>query len=130
MAKGKGRRKGSRNRGYFFRGGRGWYTKVDGQFVPLNNETGERLCDERTPLAEVKAAYFRVMSGQDFDEPVERVKVLDICQAYLAKVDDDGAPSTYEARQRTLFEFCFGLPSRFIPREGKPEKWPKHSDSE
>ena len=34
----KGRSKGSRNRGYFFRERRGWCTKIGGKFVPLEYE--------------------------------------------------------------------------------------------
>ncbi|TWT87174.1 hypothetical protein Mal64_27100 [Pseudobythopirellula maris] len=54
--------------------------------------------------------------------------VFDVCTAYLAKVADSGAPSTFESRQRTLFDFTIGLPSRFVPKPGKEEKKPKRSD--
>lgn len=45
MAKGKGRPSGSRNRGYFYRAGRGWYAKLDGKFVPLEYPNGDRRRD-------------------------------------------------------------------------------------
>jgi hypothetical protein len=38
-----GRRRGSRNKGYFFREGRGWFTKDGAKFVPLADESGNRL---------------------------------------------------------------------------------------
>lgn len=123
-----GRRRGSRNKGFYYVKNRGWATEIEGRRVFLLNENGDRMREKNTPTADVKAAYLRAISGQDVEEPEDSVTVLDICQASLAKVEDDGAPSTYEARQRTLFDFCFGLPSRFIPREGNPKKKPKPSD--
>jgi Raf kinase inhibitor-like YbhB/YbcL family protein len=42
-----GRRKGSRNTGYFYRDGRGWFVKdATGKFVALLDESGERLRDK------------------------------------------------------------------------------------
>lgn len=55
-SKGLGRRKGSRNRGYFYRENRGWFTKLDAKFVPLEDEQGARLKDRHTPDDVVKAA--------------------------------------------------------------------------
>ena len=62
-AKRKGRQKGSRNRGYFFIQDRGWVANVNGSRVPLEYENGDRMRDENTPLADVKAAYFRLMAA-------------------------------------------------------------------
>jgi hypothetical protein len=68
MAKRKGRRAGSRNRGYFYRTGRGWFAKIavhdkDGdvkeKFVALEFENGDRMRDRYTPAAELKAAADR-----------------------------------------------------------------------
>lgn len=43
----RGRRKGSRSKGYFYRTGRGWFTKNGaGAFVPLLSEAGDRLRED------------------------------------------------------------------------------------
>ncbi len=129
MAKGKGRRKGSRNRGYFFKKGRGWVANIKGHQVPLEYDNGDRMRDQNTPQADVKAAYHRMMAAPD--EPVDDgsdVSVLQVCLAYLRKVEDSGAKSTFISRQNTLFDFCYGLPSRFIERNGKQPPKPKAGD--
>jgi hypothetical protein len=47
----KGRRKGSRNKGYFFRAGRGWFTKTNGRFVALTDKVGARIKNENAKQA-------------------------------------------------------------------------------
>ena len=42
-----GRSKGRSTKGYFYRTGRGWFTKAEGRFVPLTDESGERLKSEK-----------------------------------------------------------------------------------
>jgi hypothetical protein len=59
----KGRRKGSRNRGYFFVKDRGWVANINRRRVPLEYENGDRMRDESTRPADVKAAYFEVSSA-------------------------------------------------------------------
>lgn len=125
MAKGKGRRTGTRNRGYFFRVGRGWCTKIGGQFLPLEYENGDRMRSQNTPLSEVKAAYHRRMNAPSNPSSIPDVTVLQVCTAYLDKVRDDGAEATHTSRQNTLFDFCFGLPSRFIADREKQKPTPK-----
>jgi hypothetical protein len=127
MAKGKGRRKGSRNRGYFFKKGRGWVANIKGRQVPLEYENGDRMRDQNTPQADVKLAYHRMMAAPT--QPADdgpNATVLQICLAYLAMVEDSGAKSTFISRQNTLFDFCMGLPSRFIERNGNTP--PKPAD--
>jgi len=48
-----GRIKGGRNRGFFFRKGRGWFAKVGSQFFPLVDEDGKRLRERQWPLSGV-----------------------------------------------------------------------------
>ena len=48
---------GSHNKGYFFRTGRGWFTKEAGQFIPLTDEAGIRLIHRNA--AGVREAYAR-----------------------------------------------------------------------
>ncbi len=111
-----GRRKGGHNdKGYFYRSGRGWHAVVEGRFVPLLYENGDRMRDKATPVAELKAAYRRAVDRrpEDIAKP-DQVTVLQVCAAYLEQVESDGAASTYENRSRTLFDFCFGLPAKFL----------------
>ena len=124
----KGRRKGSRNRGYFFIKDRGWVANVNGRRVPLEYEDGGRMRDENTPPADVKAAYFRLMAAPADQDEVGDASVLQVCDAYLATVEDSGAKSTLVSRENTLFDFCFGLPSRFVKRNGKVPPKPTKSD--
>lgn len=130
MAKAKGRRVGSRNRGFFYREGRGWFTKQGNQFVPLEYENGDRMRSKNIPVEEVKSAYRRSLIEPDDSESVVDATVLQVCTAYLDKVKDSGAESTYTVRQNTLFDFCFGLPSRFVPgrKKQKPTQKPTPKD--
>ncbi len=113
-----GRKKGGRNRGYFYRKGRGWYA-IDGKrFVPLLTEDGERLTSAAVSQDEVRDAYARWRTGQaepvqTESEPECTVTVLEVCQAYLANAGAVGAAKTHFDRADTLFEFCFGIPPKF-----------------
>ena len=50
MADNKGRKRGSRNTGYFFRTNRGWFTKTKaGKFKPLRDKNGKPLTDPNLP---------------------------------------------------------------------------------
>ena len=60
--KGAGRPKGSRNKGYFFREGRGWFTKdPDEHFIPLTDADGQRLRDGNLPDAIIRQAHARYL---------------------------------------------------------------------
>lgn len=130
MAKRKrGRRVGTRNRGYFYRTGRGWYSKINGRFVPLTFENGERMPSESTPITEVKAAYYRLMANGEEATAVDAnaapecpVTVLEVCTAYLSKAKNDGAAKTHHDRADTLFDFCFGLRPEFRAKDDKPAR--------
>jgi integrase len=136
-----GRRVGSRNAGYFYRSGRGWYAQVaepvlddsgrpqmDAKGKPLvkrrpvalRDDTGEPLRSKSTPVAELKAALRRISDAPV--QPVNSVTVSEVCDAYLAKVLDDGATATYKARGDTLFDFCYGLPPRFRNSTEQPTR--------
>jgi hypothetical protein len=84
--------------------------------------------DRDTPLAEVKAAYLRALVEPSTDAPRAAVTVGEVCDAYLAHVHDTGSKETFDGRQNTLFDFCKGLPSKFVPREGKAQKKPTPDD--
>src|SRR5262245_52478537 len=126
MAKRRGRRKGSRNKGYFYRRNRGWCTKKGSLFVPLTDEHGQRLRDRATPDEIVKDAYHRwcAESRKTKPAPDSGATVLEVCSAYLAKAQADGAAKTHYDRADTLFDFCFGLPPEFRAKNGKAPKQP------
>lgn len=125
-----GRNKSGHNKGYFYRSNRGWYTLVDGKFVALEYENGDRMRTKNTPAAELRAAYLRANTSPALEpEPSDSVTVGEVCTAYLDQVQATGAKSTLVARRDTLFDFCFGLPARFLVREeGKPALKPTASD--
>lgn len=121
-----GRRTGSRNLGYFYRTGRGWYTQIGPRFIALTDENGEPLRSKSAPVADLKAAHRRIVAAPDgaANEAPDSATVLDVCDAYLAKVEGEGATKTYNDRADTLFDFCYGLPPRFRQKAGgkEPEK--------
>lgn len=145
MAKGLGRRKGSRNRGYFYRAGRGWYTKSQGQFIALTDETGERLREQSTDPHILRESYARHLLAQPVETESEKVpesataidaQVGAVCAAYLdyLKIQagnigtlPKGIAKTYVDRGQTLFDFCFGLPAEYfckgdiVARKRKPD---------
>ena len=117
---------GSRNVGYFFRQGRGWYTQiaepaidesgaprldargkplVKRRFQALTDDNGKPLRSKATPRAEVKAAYQRATRGPVV--AVDGVTVQEVCDAYLSKIRDDA--TTYAMRRDILFDFCTGF---------------------
>jgi len=124
-AKRKGRSKGSRNRGYFYRDGRGWFANIGGKYVPLEYENGDRMRSQNISAAEVKAAYLRCLTEPDVPDEIGGATVLQVCTAYLDKVKCEGAEATHTSRQNTLFDFCFGLPSKFIADRPKKKPTPK-----
>ena len=117
-----GRQPGSRNRGYFYRAGRGWFTKIDGSFVALTDPEGERIRSKSTPIAEVKAAYARIIAApvEPVNSPAEGTTVQDVCNAYLDQAKAEGSGKTYGIRADALFDFCYGFPARFRDKSGDP----------
>lgn len=127
-----GRRKGTRNKGFFFRSGRGWYTKRDGQFIPLLDENGARLRDKDTPERLLREASARVVLNVPAQPVIEQqassdwkldAPVGEVCAAYLAFLrtgagdigrQPTGPAKTYVDRGQTLFDFCYGLPGEFF----------------
>jgi integrase len=130
-----GRPTGSRNRGYFYRAGRGWYTQIseplldeNGQprqdakgkpltkprFIALRDDNGQPLRIKATPIADVKAAYQRIVANPDGSENGEGVTVQEVCDAYLNNIADG---ASYKLRRDILFDFCTGYPPRFRGKE-------------
>jgi len=127
-----GRKKGSRNKGFFYRDGRGWFTKDKrGAFVPLADENGQRLRDEQADAKAAKLAYARWLTvAKETPAAVNGepcATVLEVCQAYLAKAKESkGENKTFTDRAESLFDFVYGLPSKFrgvdLTSKGKPSK--------
>ncbi|MGD9721512.1 MAG: tyrosine-type recombinase/integrase [Pirellulales bacterium] len=124
-----GRQSGSRNKGYWFRDGRGWFCKVNGRGVPLTNEAGERLRDPNDDAA-AKLAHARVLTAKR----VEAVKtcdltVLEVVSAYLRQLEaEKGRNKTFHDRAKALFNFTHGLGLRFLALDGEEKPKPRPSD--
>ncbi len=117
----KGRRKGSRNKGFFHRSGRGWFTKDGGRFIPLLNESGERLRDKSQAEA-AKTAYHKFKAGQGRGPaskpkaaPAGAVTVRDVCLFWLeqAPIVDKTRATTIDKRQDTIFDLCNGISPKY-----------------
>ena len=114
---GPGRHKGSRNKGYWFRAGRGWYTTDNGQKIPLRDEKGNHYKDLDTPEELIQQSYARHVLGQRQqtapDGTPDAVPLVNVITAYLAQCQRDNRCSTFSKRGEFLFDLCFGLPCRF-----------------
>ncbi|HEY2761237.1 MAG TPA: hypothetical protein VGI75_10850, partial [Pirellulales bacterium] len=120
-----GRKTGSKNVGYFYRAGRGWYTKKQGQFFALTDDRGEKLRDPKATARVIKNAYHNWLKTNPFknaDADTSDITVIEVCNAYLAEVEANGAEQTFSRRADTLFDFCFGLPARFREKHDKATK--------
>ncbi len=84
-----GRSKGRSTKGYFYRAGRGWFTKADGRFIPLTDEAGERFRERKVSEDLLKDASARVrVSLRDAETPVRSeeqrdAQVGEVCRDYL-----------------------------------------------
>ena len=123
-----GRKRRGRNRGYFYRSGRGWYANDGKSMVPLFFSDGSRIKDKQTPEEQVVAAYeqWKEVSQAALkalaDRPMNgKVTVEDVCRVYLAEASVNGARETFLGRTDALFDLCYGLPGRFRTKDGKPK---------
>lgn len=124
-----GRKRGSRNRGYFYRKGRGWCAT---DFTLLRFENGAPIREQHTPQALLQKAYVCYLA--DRDKPVddrvapaetvaEDVTVQEACGKYLNHAKASGAKSTYRQRADSLYDFCTGWPAakRDKSEDGPPK---------
>ena len=117
-----GRKKGSRNKGYWYRSGRGWFT---GQSTPLTDKCGNHIRDKDADPAVVKEAYARHLLESrkpEIAQTGDDTTVIEACQLYLENCRATGAPRTYESRGRILFDFCTGLPEGMWLKEADKSK--------
>jgi integrase len=124
-----GRHDGRRNKGYWFRAGRGWYRS---DRTPLVDASGVWLRERNTPAADLQDAWAASlvrdrMTPQAMPERAARPAIAttaddmtaqEICDRYLTWLKANGSPSTYRMRANFLFDFVTGLPARF---RGHPE---------
>ena len=96
--------------------------------VPLMFPDGSRIKDKETPDDQISAAYerwkdaCRAARKARSDRPANgRVAVEDVCRVYLAEASENGARETFLGRADTLFDLCYGLPSRFRAKDGRPK---------
>lgn len=100
MAK-KGRPKGARGKGYFFRSGRGW---CDSNKRPLLGDDGLPIKDRHASTA-AKRAYLRLLIAQPVRSG-ESITVLEACDRFLEYCQANNSASTYSIRKATLTNFC------------------------
>jgi len=133
----RGRKRGTRTKGYHYRKGRGWYALDGTRRVPLTYLNGEHIRDKNTDPAEVKQAYRRYETARAAAEAAARaaetaetapaaegvVTVEEVCSHYLAYIQATGAEATHYHRANTLFDFCRALPGRFRRKDGQPAEY-------
>ncbi|MEX1039741.1 MAG: hypothetical protein WDZ51_03865 [Pirellulaceae bacterium] len=115
-----GRRKGSRNKGYFYRRGRGWFAKDNGgRFIALTNEAGERLKAKDTPETVVKEAHARFLLSTP--ERTSEMTFQELSEHYLAHAKrTNGADATQNIRAAMLFDFSTGYGRKWLGSKDDP----------
>ncbi len=124
-----GRKKRSKNRGWWYRTSRGWYTTVDHTSVPLLDTNGNHI-KPREAEKEAEAAYHRCKlepEEEAGEEPTKKATsaadrtVREACLAYLDYAEKHAAPSTYNTRANFLYDFVTGYPAKYRhSHNGKP----------
>lgn len=112
------RRKRSRNKGYWFRAGRGWFVTEGKSAKPLRDDKGNHIkfaADEEG----AKKAYARYLLEIDQQPARNGLTVLEACQAYLDHIEP-GHPETYRMRAGFLYDLCHGFPARFRDSKVQP----------
>ena len=134
QAQTRGRKAGSRNSGYWFRKGRGWYVTEGDRQVPLCGKDGDHIKDNEIPTETLKDAYAAYrLAKQDGDKLAntgDGAVILRVCQDYLDFAKTNQKEATYTKRGEFLFDLCFGLPCRFWDYGGKrkPTATPTKAD--
>jgi integrase len=129
-----GRKLKSRNKGYFYRSGRGWYATEGARKVPLTDEFGEHIKDPKADAEVVREAHARyLVARKDALKPAQQkdeVSVLELCQHYLSYCKATNSDNTYRIRSIALFDFCIGLPASMRDEDGtKPMPSKKAMDA-
>jgi integrase len=132
----RGRKRGTRTKGYHYRKGRGWYALDGTRRVPLTYLNGEHIKQKDSDPAEIKQAYQRWQTAEAAAEAAREaamaqerppdpgnVTMAEVCDAYLAYVAATGAKTTHYGRANALFDFCCALPARFRRKDGQPAEY-------
>ena len=98
------RKKGSRNKGYWFRKGRGWYSGND----KLLDAQGKHIRDGENRQAAEQAYHALMASGKPQSKPGTVYTVREVCREYLKEAKAKSSPQTYLLRKRFLYDFCEG----------------------
>jgi hypothetical protein len=115
-----GRAKGRRNRGYFYRKGRGWFTSSDEKLCdPEGNHLRNPEDNQAAETAYVRYIADHAANPATLNSPRDSMLVADVCQRYLDHAERENAAETYRLRADFLFDFCSGLPASFREQPGK-----------
>jgi len=113
------RRKGSRNRGYYYRRNRGWCAKgSDGREARLNDVDGNPLRDRHADKEIIKAAHDRFRQQQ----PTTSLTIWELSQHYLGDVEQNGASSTLDMRADVLYDFSTGFGRIWRKSKARPNE--------
>lgn len=110
-----GRKPGTKNKGYFFRTGRGWYVSRGKSMDPLLDETGHHLKDAKTKEAVLRKAYANhLLSLQvPYTGGAEDSTIFSVVSAYLSHLKANSATGTHAMRSAALFDFCYGFSRKY-----------------
>jgi len=100
------RKKGSRNMGFWFRSGRGWYIGSK----PLKDPDGNHIKARDDKQAAEQAFHALMANGEKPKETTGKVyTVRDVCREYLKETKEKASKQTYTLRKRFLIDFCEGV---------------------
>ncbi len=108
------RRKRTRDEGYWFHAGRGWFITTGKASKPLLDDKGNPI-KSADAIEEARQAYARYLLQTELPAKESGLAVLEACQIYLDHAESRH-PETYRMRSGFLFDFCTGLP---IPPLGR-----------
>lgn len=93
-----GRKTGGSRRGFFYRAGRGWHAFHAGRAVPLTDEAGNKLRQEKLPDDVLRDAYARWrLANRQPEESLtapSTITVMQVIDAYLSHAKANGADKT------------------------------------
>ena len=98
------RKRGSRNRGFWFRRGRGWYVGSD----KLLNADGQHIKEAADRQAAEQAYHALRANGPAPESNGNGFTVREVCREYLKEAKAKASPQTYTLRKRLLYDFCEG----------------------
>ena len=99
------RQRGSRNKGYWFRKGRGWFVRGGKSEIALRDGSGRHIKNEADE-EEAQKAYLAY--SEKLKNPLT---VANVCRRYLDSIRK-GSPETYRLRASYLADLCEGYGER------------------